>query len=292
MEIRTILLAGPLLLSWGMVSAQTPGPLNTAASKTGAAAPRKQLMVDLVLANRILASADVGFLNAYGHVSVRDPADPQHYYMARYVSAGIVEASDIIEYDLDSNPVGPPRDDNFNERFIHGEIYKSRPDVMAVVHSHTPELVAFSVSSTPLRPVMAAGSFIGDGLPIFDIRKYTRGANVGIVSNPELGVDLAKELGSKPAILLYGHGAVTVDTSLVNLVARADNLRQNAIVQQQAILLGGTVDYIKPSFRPVPDAPRPRPAQTAPREGGGASGADRAWDYWKRLIGPSLKNVH
>jgi ribulose-5-phosphate 4-epimerase/fuculose-1-phosphate aldolase len=262
------------------------------AKKTSASPERKQLIEDLVLSNRILASEQVKFLDAYGHISVRNPSDPSHYFMARYVSAGIVTATDVIEYDLDSNPVGGARKDNFNERFIHGEIYKARPDVMAVVHSHTPELVAFSVSSIPLRPVMAAASFLGDGIPTFDIRSYTHSSNVGIISNPELGAALAKELGSKAAILLYGHGAVTVDASLVNLVARADSLRQNAIVQQQAILLGGSVNYIQPMPRSPVDGARPRPPQAAPRDGGGASGADRAWEYWKRLIAPPTQRQH
>jgi HCOMODA/2-hydroxy-3-carboxy-muconic semialdehyde decarboxylase len=291
MSLRIFILASPLLLSCGLGDAQTRPPLKESAKVAHASTARKQLVDDLVLANHILASKELGFLNAYGHVSVRDPADPQHYYMARYVSAGIVKASDIIEYDLDSNPVDGPRKDNFNERFIHGEIYKARPDVMAVVHSHTPELVAFSVSSIPLRPVMAAASFLGDGIPTFDIRSYTHSSNVGIVSNPELGAALAKELGDKAAILLYGHGAVTVDTSLVNLVARSDTFRQDAIVQQQAMLLGGNVNYIKPAVRP-PGAPARRPQQTAPRDGGGASGADRAWEYWKQLIAPRSAIQH
>jgi len=291
MLLRIFILASPLFLCSGLAHAQAPHPLKEPAKSGHTSPARKQLTEDLVLANHILASTEVGFLNAYGHVSVRDPADPQHYFMARYVSAGIVKASDIIEYDLDSNPVDGPRKDNFNERFIHGEIYKVRPDVMAVVHSHTPELVAFSVSAIPLRPVMAAASFLGDGIPTFDIRSYTHSSNVGIVSNPELGASLAKELGDKAAILLYGHGAVTVDTSLVNLVARSDTFRQDAIVQQQAILLGGNVNYIKPAGRPPGDAPR-RPQQTTPRDGGGASGADRAWEYWKQLIAPRTAAQH
>jgi HCOMODA/2-hydroxy-3-carboxy-muconic semialdehyde decarboxylase len=292
MSFRIFILAGPLLLCSGLAHAQTPYTSKEPAKSARVSPSRKQLIEDLVLANHILASNEVGFLNAYGHVSVRDPADPEHYYMARYVSAGIVKASDIIEYDLDSNPVDGPRKDNFNERFIHGEIYKTRPDVMAVVHAHTPELVAFSVSSIPLRPVMAAASFLGDGIPTFDIRSYTHSSNVGIVSNPELGAALAKELGSRAAILLYGHGAVVVDTSLVNLVARSDALRQDAIVQQQAILLGGNVNYIKPTLRSPGEPPRARPPQQAPRDGGGASGADRAWEYWKRLIAAPANTQH
>lgn len=291
MSIRIPLITGTVLLGCVLGQSQVAKPVKQPLHKASVSPARKQLIDELVLANHILASEQVGFLDPYGHVSVRDPDDPGHYYMARYVSAGIVTASDIIEYDLDSNPVDGPRKDNFNERFIHGEIYKVRPDVMAVVHSHTRELVAFSVSSIPLRPVMAAASFLGDGIPTFDIRTYTHSTNVGIISNPELGAALAKELGSRAAILLYGHGAVTVDTSLINLVARADSLRQNAITQQEAILLGGSVNYIKPTLRPPGDAPRVRAPQP-PRDGGGASGADRAWEYWKRLIAPSMKSEH
>jgi ribulose-5-phosphate 4-epimerase/fuculose-1-phosphate aldolase len=292
MQIRFLKMAGPLILFCGLSHAQAPAARKEPAKKISASSERKQVVEDLVLANRILASEQIKFLDAYGHISVRSPFDPSHYFMARYVSAGIVTATDIIEYDLDSNPVGAARNDNFNERFIHGEIYKSRPDVMAVVHSHTPELVAFSVSAVPLRPVMAAASFLDGGAAIFDIRTHTHSPNVGIISNPELGAALAQELGGRAAILLYGHGAVTVDSSLVNLVARADSLRQNAIVQQQAILLGGPVNYIQPAARPAGDTPRPRPAQSAPRDGGGASGADRAWEYWKRLIAPPSKSQH
>jgi ribulose-5-phosphate 4-epimerase/fuculose-1-phosphate aldolase len=293
MSFRVLTLAGPLLLILcrGPIFSQTSAHSKQPPKKTSIDPARKSLIDDLVLANRILASGELGFLDPFGHVSVRDPDNPQHYYMARYVSAGMVTASDVIEYDLDSNPVGGPRSDNFNERFIHGEIYKARPDVMAVVHSHTPELVAFSVSSIPLRPVMAAASFLGDGVPVFDIRTYTHSPNVGIVANPELGAALAKELGSKGAILLYAHGAVTVESSLVNLVARADYLREDAMIQQQAILLGGTVNYIQPGKRPV-EVLAPRPAQAPPKGGGGASGADRAWDYWKHLVAPQATRAH
>jgi ribulose-5-phosphate 4-epimerase/fuculose-1-phosphate aldolase len=272
MKARYLSIACGLLAAFGTVFAQAPA----------ANAPaRKALIDDLVLANRILASRELSFLDPFGHVSVRDPADPNHYYMARWVSAGMVTADDIIEYDLDSNPVDPSRKDNFNERFIHGEIYKARPDVMAVVHSHTPELVTFSISSIPLRPVFNGGVFIGDGLPNFDIRKFNSG-NTGIVSNPELGRELAKELGAKPAILMYAHGAVTVDSSLINLVTRADYLRQNAQIQLAAIQLGGTVDYVKvPNRTP---AVRTGPRRVNPQENTGANGSYRAWEYWKQQL--------
>jgi ribulose-5-phosphate 4-epimerase/fuculose-1-phosphate aldolase len=261
-----------VVLTCGTAFGQTP---------VAKGAAHKPLIDDLVLANRILASKELSFLDPFGHVSVRDPADPGHYYMARWVSAGMVTADDVIEYDLDSNPVDPSRKDNFNERFIHGEIYKARPDVMAVVHSHTPELVTFSISSIPLRPVFNGGVFIGDGIPNFDIRKFNNG-NTGIVSNAGLARELAKELGAKPAILMYAHGAVTVDSSLINLVTRADYLRQNAQIQMAAIQLGGTVDYVQVPARDPAARTGPRPA--APQANTGANGSYRAWEYWKRLI--------
>lgn len=258
------------------------GGQNTAVSKK-AAEPSKDpahraIIDDLVLANRILSSRDIGVLDPFGHISVRDPGAPGVYYMARYVAAGMVTADDIIAYDLESNPIDSSRRDNFNERFIHGEIYKARPDVMAVVHSHTPELVSFSISSTPLRAVFNGGLFIGDGLPIFDIRKFNHG-NTGIVSTPALGHELAAQLGRRGAILMYAHGAVTVDSSLINLVTRAYYLRQNAQIQMGAMQLGGTIDYLKQQPAAVSGPPRSDSGELT-----GANGSYRAWEYWKRLF--------
>ena len=249
--------------------AKAPKPPSGEVAKTRAA-----LLEDLARANRLLASNEMGFLDAFGHVSVRDPANPNHYFLSRFVSAGAVTPEGIIEYDLDSVPVGSNRTDNYQERFIHGEIYKARPDVMAVVHSHTPELVAFGTSTVPLRPIMNGGTFIGDGLPLFDIRKFGTNRET-LISTPALGRSLAQVLGNKPAVLLLGHGAVTVDSSLYGLVTRSVALREDARIEEQAIALGGEVKYLNP-------LPPPAKAPGAPRVTG--EGGGRAWEYWVRHV--------
>ena len=125
--------------------------LSTAAAQGPSTSSEKALIDELVLANRMLASQEIGFLDALGHVSVRSRTNPNRFYISRFIAPGLVTAADIVENDLESNAVGAERKDEYQERFIHGEIYKSRPDVMAVVHSHTPELVAFGISSVRLR---------------------------------------------------------------------------------------------------------------------------------------------
>ena len=239
---------------------------------------RAELLEDLARANRILASQDMGFLDAFGHISVRNPDDPKHYFLTRYISAGSATPKDIIEYDLDSVPVGSNRTDSYQERFIHGEIYKARPDVMSVVHSHTPELLAFGTSTVRLRPIVNGGTFIGDGFPIFDIRPF-RTANETIISTAALGKALAQSLGNKPAVLLLGHGAVVVGPSLYALVARSNSLRNNARIQQQAIALGGEVNYLDTP----PPPPPPAPVKGAPARVTG-DGGGRGWEYWVRKI--------
>ncbi len=112
---------------------------------------------ELVLANHILAHE--GVLDAYGHVSVRDARNPNHFLLASHMAAGVVTASDIIEYDFDCKPVRPDAPTGYTERFIHGEIYRARPDVMAVIHTHAPDLIPFSTTSVPLRPIYHMGAF-------------------------------------------------------------------------------------------------------------------------------------
>ena len=125
---------------------------------------------------------------------------------------------------------------------MHGEIYKAKPDVMAVLHAHTQELVAFTESSVPLRPVVNGRVFIGDGLPIHDIRKFD--PRESIIRTAELGKTVAAALGKKPAVPLKGHGIALTRSSLQDLTSRAYNLRMNAKIQQQAIALGGSVTYL------------------------------------------------
>jgi len=238
--------------------------LAAAAAAQTAKTPRDQALIDdLVTANHILASE--GILDGYGHVSVRNPANPNHYFLSRSLAPGLVTAADIIEYDLDSNPIGDTRT-GYKERFIHGEIYKARPDAMAIVHDHSPAVIPFSVSSVPLRAVSHMAAFIGAGVPVFEIRDVD-GMTDMLVSNPKRGQALAKVLGDHPAALMRGHGAAVVGASVKEAVGRAYYLDSNARLQEQAILLGGKVTYFEPE----------EAKKTAPQDG-----YERAWDVWKR----------
>lgn len=224
------------------------------------------LIDDLVTANHILANE--GILDGYGHVSVRDTRNPNHYFLSRSLAPGLVTAADIIEYDLDSNPVDGDTRASYRERFIHGEIYKARPDVMAIVHDHSPAVIPFSVSSVPLRAVAHIAAFIGEGLPVFEIRDVD-GMTDMLVSNPKRGLALAKVLGDHPAALMRGHGAAVVGATIKEVVGRAYYLDLNARLQEQAILLGGKVTYFEPE----------EARKTAPQDG-----YVRAWDVWKRKV--------
>lgn len=224
------------------------------------------LIDDLVTANHILANE--GILDGYGHVSVRDTRNPNHYFLSRSLAPGLVTAADIIEYDLDSNPVDGDTRASYRERFIHGEIYKARPDVMAIVHDHSPAVIPFSVSSVPLRAVAHMAAFIGEGLPVFEIRDVD-GMTDMLVSNPKRGLALAKVLGDHPAALMRGHGAAVVGATIKEVVGRAYYLDLNARLQEQAILLGGKVTYFEPE----------EARKTAPQDG-----YVRAWDVWKRKV--------
>lgn len=271
MRVNCIALVLGTAFVLGTLLAQTSG-----SPKAGAAPspPNKALVDDLVVANRILAH-EIGVLDAYGHVSVRDTRNRNRYYLSRAISAGMVTAADIIEYDLDSKAVDGERSDGYLERFIHGEIYKARPDVMAVIHAHSPELIAFGSSSVPLRNMIHTGSFINDGVPIFDVRKFGGTADDMLIRNPALGKVLAQALGNKTAMILFGHGVAVTGSTLPTAVSNAYFLNMNAKVEEQAIRLGGTVTYLErvPGAKPTVDN---TPA--------GAAANNRAWEYWKHQV--------
>jgi ribulose-5-phosphate 4-epimerase/fuculose-1-phosphate aldolase len=191
---------------------------------------------DLVAANRILA--EHGVIDAYGHVSVRLEGNPKRYLLSRSIAPELVRSEDIMEYDLDSNPVDPRGRESVRERFIHGEIYKARPDVNAVVHNHSPSVVPFSVTKVPLRPIFHMAAFVGKGVPNFEIRKAQKGSDL-LVKTPYLGQALAKTLGKSPAALMRGHGSVTVGETLPRAVGRSVYLEMSARMQLQAIAIAG-----------------------------------------------------
>ena len=207
--------------------------------------PPVELVDDLVAANRTLARLTV--LDAFGHVSLRDPRDPHRYLMSRSIAPESVTAADILLYDLDSQPVDP-RDDGkllYRERFIHGEIYKARPDVNAVVHSHSPTVVPFTVTRAKLKPLLHNAAFLGLGVPLFEIRQSVGDGSDLMIVSPKLGKDLAKKLGKDAAVVLMrGHGDSVVGPSLPNAVFRAYYTEINARQQLAAITIGGPINFM------------------------------------------------
>jgi len=196
---------------------------------------------DLVLASRILA--DQGVLDSFGHVSVRHPGNPHRYFLARAMAPALVTAGDIMEFDLDSNPVDQRDRRVFLERFIHGQIYRARADVNAVIHSHSPTVIPFSVTQVPLKPIINTASFLVAGVPVFDVR------DVGIVSgllvaNNALGQALATTLGNKHVALLRGHGDVVVGPTVQRAVLRAIYNLVNARLLATALSFNSPITYI------------------------------------------------
>ncbi len=191
---------------------------------------------DLVAANRVLAEHQV--IDGYGHVSVRSEKNPQRYFLAGHIAPELVREEHIIEYDLDSNPQDANGRESVRERFIHGEIYKLRPEVMSVVHTHSQSVVPFSITTATLKPIFHMAAFIGHGVPNWDIADAQVGTDM-LVKTPFLGAHLAKFVADKPAALLRGHGAVVVGESIARAVGRSIYLEMSAKMQIQAQLLAG-----------------------------------------------------
>ncbi len=227
--------------------------------------PDPALLDDLVAANRILS--DHGVLDAYGHISARDPAHLQHYWISRSMPPALVTAAEIIACDLDNNPVRLGETRLFFERVIHGEIYKARPDVMAVLHNHSPSLIPFCNSDTRLRPMVGSAAFLGEGAPVFDIRTVDDDGDLNVCT-PAQGQGLARALGPHCLVLLRGHGAVLAGNSVRQVVRRAIIAESNAKQQIQATTLGPihflTASEIEYAKRQQPKDP------------------DRAWRLWKQ----------
>ncbi|HKZ06075.1 MAG TPA: class II aldolase/adducin family protein [Methylomirabilota bacterium] len=240
----------------------------TAAPAT-AGPPDPALVEDLVAANRILA--DQGVVDGYGHVSVRHHSAPDRFLMSRSIAPELVTAADIMEYDLDSRPVDPRGRVSYLERFIHGEIYRARPDVKAVVHDHSPSVIPFGVTGAPLRPLYHMSAFLGRGVPVFDIRQASGAMTDMLVRDAALGQALARVLGAASVALMRGHGVVVVGPSLPVAVFRAVYTEVNARLQAQAMALGGPVTYL--------DAEEARRAEAS--VGGTVT---RPWDLWKRKV--------
>jgi ribulose-5-phosphate 4-epimerase/fuculose-1-phosphate aldolase len=234
------------------------------------------LIDDIVTGSRVLA--DFGVLDGFGHVSARDPSNPNHFLMSRSLAPALVSADDIMAFDLDGNAIDPRGRSVFLERFIHSEIYKARPDVMAVVHTHSPGVVPFTVSQVPLRAVYHNAAFLAAGAPVWDIRKDF-GATDMLVRNSAIGQSLAHTLGDKAVVLMRGHGDVTVGPSVKTAVFRAYYTDVNARLQSQAMTLqamalGGEVNYLTPEEGAKADAVN-------------LVVLDRIWGLWKMRVAPA-----
>ncbi len=226
------------------------------------------LIDDVVAANRILARE--GVLDGFGHVSARHPTDPNKYLLSRSRAPELVEASDIMTFDLDSAPQNGDTRQPYLERFIHGAIYRARPDVMAVVHSHSPSVIPFAASTVRLRPIYHMSGFLGGNTRVFDI-KHRFGCTDMLVRNNDHGDALAAELGASGVVLMRGHGFVSVGLSVPVAVYRAVYTEKNADLQQRAITLGGEITYL--------DDEEARLAEATNR-----SVVGRPWELWKRQV--------
>jgi ribulose-5-phosphate 4-epimerase/fuculose-1-phosphate aldolase len=224
-----------------------------------------QAREQVALGNRILANE--GVLDAFGHVSVRHPRDPQRYLLSRSRAPELVAPGDVLEYDLNSNPVKPTNEKLYAERVIHGEIYKARPDVMAVVHHHAPAMMPFCITGIPLVPVFHLGATAGAGVPFWDQHDEFGDTNL-LVVKPEEGASLARALGSSNLVLMNRHGATAVAGDVQALVFRAIYSCRNAEFQFAAQALGPVI-----------------PLHRGEIEKAGALNAmanvtTRTWEYW------------
>jgi ribulose-5-phosphate 4-epimerase/fuculose-1-phosphate aldolase len=226
------------------------------------------LLDDLVAANRILY--DQGVVDGFGHVSVRHDKNPEHFLLARSMAPGLVTSADIMEFDREGNAVDPQGRAVYLERFIHSEIYKAHPDVKAVVHSHSPAVIPFGVTSVPLRPIFHLSSFLGTGVPVFEIREAGGPATDMLIRTPELGAALSRTLGAAPVALMRGHGDVVVASSLKEVVFRAVYTEVNARLEAEALRLApqGQVTFLNDE-------------EAAKATATNAGVLTRAWDLWK-----------
>jgi HCOMODA/2-hydroxy-3-carboxy-muconic semialdehyde decarboxylase len=243
------------------VRAASPAPTPQAEAE----APSPALIDLLVAGNRILA--DQGVVDGFGHLSARHDRRPDRFLIARSMAPGLVTAADIMETGLDGVPVDPRGRTPYLERFIHSEIYRARPDVMAVVHSHSPAVIPFGVTRVPLRPVYHMASFLGAGAPVFEIREVAGPDNDMLIRTPELGRALAKALGGAQVALMRGHGYVATGNSVKTAVMHAVYTEIGARVQAEAMKLG-EVTYLNPS-----EAARISPQNDAL--------VDKNWDLWR-----------
>jgi ribulose-5-phosphate 4-epimerase/fuculose-1-phosphate aldolase len=222
------------------------------------------LLVNLVAANRILAME--GVLDGYGHVSARSDKNPENFFMARSLAPQLVKVADLMEHGPDSEPLEDERRP-YLERFLHGEIYRQRPDVKAIVHSHSEAVIPFGVTRAALRPVYHMASFLWSGVPVFEIRE-TQPENDLLIRDARLGSALAKCIGACTCVMMRGHGMTVVGSSLPEVVFRSVYTQVNARLQSLASQLPGPIAFLS-------DEEGRRATET------NRGTVDRPWELWK-----------
>ncbi len=228
------------------------------------------LLKDLVTANRILAQE--GVVDAFGHVSIRHPDNPGHYWLSRSRAPELVALDDLMEYTLEGDPIDQKGRPMYAERPIHGAIYEARPDVHAVVHNHSMAVIPFGVTNTPLRPILHLAAIIGQETPVWDIRDRFGDTNM-LVTTMDQGRDLANSVGDGRVALMRGHGCVVTGVSLKAAVMASVYLQVNAQLLSESLRLG-EVTYLSPG-----EVEKMSETQLRPLSG------DRAWEYWARRAG-------
>ena len=226
---------------------------------------KQALLEDLVTANHILQ--DQGVVDGYGHVSVRNPANPNHFYISRWLAPDLVTVDDVMELDFDCVPANGDNRRMYSERWIHAEIYRARPDVKSIVHTHAPTVVLMGTINEPLLPIYHMGGFIGAGLPSFDIRK-SFGMTSMLVNDAAKGKALAQALDTAPAAFMRGHGGITVGTTIKHSVGRSVYLKVNAEMHLQAG--GRKIETLSPEEARLAEI--------------GNSDFPKDWDMWSRKV--------
>jgi HCOMODA/2-hydroxy-3-carboxy-muconic semialdehyde decarboxylase len=226
------------------------------------------MLEDLAAAARILAAQ--GVVDAFGHVSLRHPGRPDRYLMARAMAPALVRPEDIVEYDLDSNALDAAGRASFLERFIHGEIYRARGDVNAVVHSHSPSVVPFGLVDVPMQAMFHNAAFLAAGVPVFDIREKF-GATDMLVGNTAKGAALVEVMGRQDVVLMRAHGSVACGASLQAAVFRAVYTEVNARIQHWTNALGREPAALDAEEGRLADAVNEKAAL-------------RAWELWRSNV--------
>lgn len=230
---------------------------------------------ELAAANRILAHE--GVVDAYGHISVRHPDDPKKYLLSVSRSPELVEPEDIMEFHLDSNPVKDDTRPKYVERPIHGSIFEARPDINSVVHNHAYDVIPFTITDVPLRPILHSARRMKDVAPVWDIHDKFGDTDL-LVSSNDHGRDLAAALGDGRVVLMRGHGCAVAGTSIADAVQTSVYAMVNARILLQALMIGGgKVKYLHPGEITAPASRRDQ-----------LKGQNRAWETLLSRAGISL----